>query len=301
LAGFVGMLVWFIGIGLTFPLYSAFRPKRCVYSAGEFTNPSAVLAKIFRTEWGIFFLRRTGINQQELVAACTECKPSASSNIEGNEQAFLAIFDQCKTLQDYLFGRTISREDIVWISGWFSRVQDSEKRKRAFWERDYLLHIPSIGKTWTYGYTPSIDTFTQDLADEPIPFNQFVGREKELEVIERYLSQNMRNNVALVGGSGVGKHPLLISLAHRMREGRVYPGIEGKRMLLLNLERLFGDNADPQMIIAPDADKILLFKLFPVNDFATAVALRPHAVGNVFPLLISVDARFGTSEPCHSD
>jgi ATP-dependent Clp protease ATP-binding subunit ClpA len=245
LAGFLGICVWFIGIGLTIPFYYAFRPKRYVYSASEFGQPSAVLARIFQTPWGIFLLRRTGIAASELITASSTGKPLAlSRDLEGNEQAFLTIFDHCKPLEDYLFARTITRDDILWISAWHFRVEEIEYRRRAFWERDYLLHIPSIGKTWTYGYTPTIDAFTQDLADEPIPFDQFVGRENELEAIERYLSQKMRNNVALVGETGVGKHPLLISLAHQMKEGRVYPGIEGKRMLCLNLERLFGADVD---------------------------------------------------------
>jgi len=245
LAGFLGICVWFIGIGLTIPLYFAFRPKRYIYAAREFGQPSAVLARIFQTPWGIFLLRRTGIGLPELIVACGTGKPLAfSQDLEGNEQAFLAIFDHCKPLEDYLFKRTITRDDILWISAWHARVEAIDYRRRAFWERDYLLHIPSIGKTWTYGYTPTIDTFTQDFADEPIPFDQFVGREQELEAIERYLSQKMRNNVALVGETGVGKHPLLISLAHQMKEGRVYPGIEGKRMLCLNLERLFGADVD---------------------------------------------------------
>jgi ATP-dependent Clp protease ATP-binding subunit ClpC len=245
LVGLLGVCLWIIGIGLTLPFYYAFRPKRYVYKVGEFKQPSAVLVKILRTPWGIFFLHRTGIGLPGLTSACgTGQTLTISQNVEGNQQAFLTIFDHCKPLEEYLFRRTITRDDILWISAWYSRTQESDYRRRAFWERDYLLHIPSIGKTWTYGYTPTLDAFTQDLADEPIPFDQFVGREKEEEAIERYLNQTMRNNVALIGGSGVGKHPLLIALAHQMKEGRVYPGIEGKRMLYLNLERLFGADVD---------------------------------------------------------
>jgi len=243
--GIILIVVWFIGIGLTAPFYFAFRPKRYVYTVGEFSKPAAIFTKILQTNWGIFFLSRTGIALGELISSCSGCTPfTPLSNIEGNEQAFLTIFDQCKTLQEYLFKRTITRDDIIWISNWFTHVEEAQRRTRAFWERDYLLHIPSIGKTWTYGYTPNIDAFTEDLTEEAIPYNQFFGRKKELEAIERYLSQKMRNNVALVGETGVGKHPLLISLAHSMKEGRVYPAIEGKRMLMLNLERLFGNDID---------------------------------------------------------
>jgi ATP-dependent Clp protease ATP-binding subunit ClpC len=245
IVGFVGVSAWCVGIGLTLPFYWVFRPKRYVYAAREFSQASAVLTRILQTPWGIFFLRRTGLGLPELIAACGTGQPFVlSQDLEGNEQAFVTIFDHCKPLEEYLFARAITRDDIRWISAWFDRVERSEYRRRAFWERDYLLHKPSIGKTWTYGYTPTIDTFTQDLADEPIPFAQFVGRDQELEAIERYLSQTTRNNVALIGGSGVGKHPLLISLAHQMKEGRVYPGIEGKRMLYLNLERILGADAD---------------------------------------------------------
>lgn len=280
-AGFLGICVWGIGIGLTLPFYWAFGAKRYVYAAGEFGQPSAVLSRILQTPWGIFLLRRTGIGLPDLLAACGLDKPlTLSKDVEGNEQAFVTIFDHCKTLEDYLFKCTITRDDILWISAWYSRVEEADYRRRAFWERDYLLHIPSIGKTWTYGYTPTIDTFTTDLADEPIPFDQFVGREKELEAIERYLSQTMRNNVALVGGSGVGKHPLLISLAHQIKEGRVYPGIEGKRMLQLNLERLFGADVD-----APQRKATL-----------TSVLDEGSAAGNIILVIDEFDRFIGVGQ-----
>lgn len=246
--GILGIFViafWIVAIGFTFPIYRSLLSVQTIYYAGDFTKPAELLEKLLKTPCGTFFLSRTGCTLRELVDSCATGEAlTLTSDCTGVAEAFLMLFDHEKPLRDLLFAKSITREDVVWIFQWYARTEDVARKNRAFWDRDNLLHVPSIGKTWVYGYTPTLEANAQELSDEPTQFYQFVGRMKEIEMIERYLSQQTRNSVALVGESGVGKHPLLQYISHLMKEGRVYPQLEGKRMLMLNLERLFGSEVD---------------------------------------------------------
>jgi len=77
-----------------------------------------------------------------------------------------------------------------------------------------------------------------------MPYPHINGREKEMRTIEKILARREGKNVFLVGEAGVGKHPLIIYLAHEIASGRVYPELEGKRMVSLEMEELFEQHSD---------------------------------------------------------
>lgn len=90
------------------------------------------------------------------------------------------------------------------------------------------------------GNTPFIDKYTINLHDEIEAgrYDKFIGRKGILNNIIKVLSRRKKNNVVLVGKSGVGKSALCIGLAEMIDSGDVPEILEGKQVIMLDIMAL---------------------------------------------------------------
>ncbi len=82
-----------------------------------------------------------------------------------------------------------------------------------------------------------LEQFGHDLtADaEDGKLDPVIGRREEMDQLVQILSRRKKNNPCLVGEPGVGKTVIVEGLAQRIVEGRVPKGLEGKRIIELDL------------------------------------------------------------------
>jgi ATP-dependent Clp protease ATP-binding subunit ClpB len=82
--------------------------------------------------------------------------------------------------------------------------------------------------SWRYG---------RDLSDAARrgELDPVIGREDELARLIQILGRKTKNNPVLIGKSGVGKTAIVEGLALRIAEGAVPPGLQGKRVVSLDL------------------------------------------------------------------
>ncbi len=222
--------LWLVGIIITYPLYwrTAQKQQEIVVPA---KTAAEYLTKYLKSPAGRFLCSRLIINPEELLKIL-------EPNLPVPQTPHPLIIPDSTNLKKFFADHDIEQSDLQNIADWFTTLEQENSKKAAFWELDYLLHIPSIGKQWTYGYTPTVDQFTTDLSLEPISFGKYVGRAAEIEKIETILSKHSDNSVFVMGEPGVGKHALVTHLAHLVDEGRVYPNLESKRLVRLDLERV---------------------------------------------------------------
>jgi ATP-dependent Clp protease ATP-binding subunit ClpB len=82
--------------------------------------------------------------------------------------------------------------------------------------------------SWRYG---------RDLSDAARrgQLGPVIGRDSELARLIQILGRKTKNNPVLIGKSGVGKTAIVEGLALRIADGRVPPGLQGKRVVSLDL------------------------------------------------------------------
>ena len=68
--------------------------------------------------------------------------------------------------------------------------------------------------------------------------DELVGREHEINQIIKVLARRKKNNVILVGNSGVGKTAIIHELARRIENGNVPDILEGKKIVAINVMAL---------------------------------------------------------------
>jgi ATP-dependent Clp protease ATP-binding subunit ClpC len=135
-----------------------------------------------------------------------------------------------------LKSHNLSESEFSHIVGWVARQKEEKMKKNMFWLEENLFSLKGIGKNWVYGYTLTLNEFSKELGIEQTKKElHLIGRNKEVETIERILARPQQGNVLLVGEPGVGKKTIIEGLAKMVYEGSVLPPLQHKRVLELDM------------------------------------------------------------------
>ena len=85
--------------------------------------------------------------------------------------------------------------------------------------------------------TPFIDQFAINLNQlaKKGEIDELIGRDKEIEQIIKVLARRKKNNVILVGKSGVGKTQIVYGIANLINQNRVPELLQGKEIVMINI------------------------------------------------------------------
>ena len=88
--------------------------------------------------------------------------------------------------------------------------------------------------------TPFIEQYTVNLNQlaKKGEIDELIGREKEIEQIVKVLARRKKNNVILVGKSGVGKTQIVYGIANLINQNRVPEILQGKELVMINITAL---------------------------------------------------------------
>ncbi len=162
--------------------------------------------------------------------------------IISEDDILLSLAENDFVFKKIMINRNIRKEDIKNLIDWLEDVEEKIEKEKRFWDYDNLIKKGSLAKTWSAGYTINLDKYSHDITEMVKGKNlQFVGHEKELEEIERILSEEEINNVLMVGEPGTGKRSLIYSLAQRSSAGKSFPEINYKRIVELDLPSLLAE------------------------------------------------------------
>lgn len=119
----------------------------------------------------------------------------------------------------FLFSHKLKVDDLYHISLWTRMTYPHEELKKEF-------HIASsgggIGQWLISGWTLETKKYTQVFPQKNSNTDvSIVGREKEYQLLRESLLKSERNNILLVGMTGVGKEQLLRKLAKDCYEGNI--------------------------------------------------------------------------------
>ena len=145
----------------------------------------------------------------------------------------------------------LTREDIENLILVYEHLKEKIEQRKKFWEWNNLTRWGSIGKDWAAGFTVTLDRFSIDLTRvvRSKGYPDFVGREKEIEKMERVLSRKeSKNDILIIGEKGSGRKSLVLALAGKSDRGESLPEVNYKRFVLLNVSALTARIPDPGQV-----------------------------------------------------
>lgn len=164
---------------------------------------------------------------------------------------------------EFIKNHLLKEENKKNVELWFEKYFDSHLKKRQWWKLNNLMSYPPLARDWSYGYTPILDQYCQDLTSPSylVHLNNIVDREKEINEIELVLSKNSESNVIIVGEEGVGKHTIIDAFAKKIYSGKTTQQLMYKRILKVNMEKINQDINFFESLLkeAYEAKNIILF------------------------------------------
>ncbi|MDP2720669.1 MAG: ATP-dependent Clp protease ATP-binding subunit [bacterium] len=214
----------------------------------------------------IFSLYRADISKRELddifsgadgekVVEVTALFPAAFNWAKKENRAFvdkldlfLAAVSQSPQLQKLLFAKEIKENDLLNIVFWTRIIY--EQGEGRFWERGVESLGPGIGEFWMGGWTPETERYTLDITKNIRKGDLaavLVGRNREINQVEKILSRGEKRNTIVLGPAGSGKTTIIYGLAEKSIRGELPQEIKYKRFLQLDVTALLAGAASGEL------------------------------------------------------
>lgn len=151
-----------------------------------------------------------------------------------------------KEKTQFMASHCLKEENSMSVSAWFEERYEKRRQARKWWDKKVLFSYPPLARDWAVGYTPTLDSYVEDLTSpvyQAIP-RHIVGRKNELDIMQEVLSKSSEANIVLVGEEGVGKRTVVDALARLIYEGQTGKLLAYKRILKLNMEKILTTYTD---------------------------------------------------------
>ncbi|OHA48357.1 MAG: hypothetical protein A2682_02885 [Candidatus Terrybacteria bacterium RIFCSPHIGHO2_01_FULL_58_15] len=148
--------------------------------------------------------------------------------------AFVALARASFVLRQLLFDRGLTTDDLDAVAHWEDRRLHERQMRRAFWTRENLLAVRPFGRSWAFGYTPTLDRFAIEVVGDEVSWRNDVrvlGRLREITALERALTKSASANAVLVAEPGVGAEDVIRGFVARVRGGSSLAALNYRRVV----------------------------------------------------------------------
>lgn len=235
------LIFWPVLIGFSYPLFIS-RKKNFSQEAENLAHARdlpQLMEKFCQTSLGKFILLRLGFYDKEFILLIRKNAVEGKMSPWQQVKELLKIFYDYQPIQRILTAKNIRLEDLYSIFRWFE-LNESLEQKPLLLSRDRIKNLPGLGYDWHYGYTPIVDNYALEITNNPSPYPFLLGRDKEINEMERILLKSENNNCLVYGEPGVARHLLIETLAHHLVSGKTSKELADKRILSLDMHALTG-------------------------------------------------------------
>ena len=148
----------------------------------------------------------------------------------------LSLTDYIQQMPQLLAQMGLTRDDLVAGMLWQNHVQQTV-------EQEEDQSVANFGREWSIGYTPLLDRFAQNLAQNVTAkmWRRETPEHRQIvEQITQQLAQNPQTRTAVIGLAGSGKSRLLAALAARLQRDDAPAKVRNWRVFSVSATSLLG-------------------------------------------------------------
>ena len=193
-------------------------------------NPEEAGKYLVESEMGRFMLGKIEKNVSEVLRAVKLKKGDMFIlEIDSLEGLISWLINQSENIKVGFQKLNVSEDELVLAARWWDK-----KQKDSLLDSRDSLGRPGIGWGLMFGYTPTLDKYSEDLSMGQFFSGNLVGRE---EVIKKMgVALDSGKSILLVGDPGVGKMTVVYEFAERAITGRLGRSLAYKKLLWLDYQ-----------------------------------------------------------------
>ena len=237
----------------------SFRPKAKYYFLNGKGNLNKILSNILEDKNVTYLLKKAELFNDQFIEKISQSPAIESENIEKRcfdlaisnysryveiEHVFVSLLEEVPNIKTVLstFNSDIEtlRETCLWI------IREREELSKVYvWQDDYIVKTPGgIGIGLLGRATPNLDGNSIDITKEVEygTIGEIVGREEEVKKISEILDGD-KNDILLIGESGVGKTSIVRGIAYKIISGTEYKTLKNKRIVSLDIGSLISSGS----------------------------------------------------------
>lgn len=175
---------------------------------------------------------------QELLETMNDFRIQHQNNRITMADLIIGLFKHNGVFQKVLVERNLDENDLNSFTLWYERNVAFSKNKLRFWRLENLLRTRPIGSGWIYGYPELLSKYSYDMTaffESGAQGLNIVGRDEEIKEIEQVLLKDEKQNILLVGETGVGKKSIVLGLAQKISQGKAADTLNYRKILEVNM------------------------------------------------------------------
>jgi ATP-dependent Clp protease ATP-binding subunit ClpC len=242
-----------------------FKKPLCSYEAASLllrSEQNDPVVNILSTDVGEMAMYRLGVSLQDVFnftkqrigkIKMADVEIKSKDQFITFEQVASAILDFDKDLVIFLASRMVTKEDFVGAIGWCESMSNMSRKRMRWWSRELLGKIPSIGKNWAYGETPTLSRYAMPIERTPFyigSLEEISIRKKEIEELEKVLSRMRGANALIVADTDEEAMRIVGALGKMIEDGTVMPSVENKLIYVLDYTTLFSTTKEKNVFEA---------------------------------------------------
>jgi len=240
--GTIGFVLWLAIPVLSYSLYTLHRREPAQVCASLLVHMKATNDPgkyLCDSVPGIFIQDHLGLTREEGYSLFSTTKPFAPQTTIGLLRELVSSFiADNPEIEKRLLEKNISVDDVLLAAQWW----DTRRSNKVSVTASPPVTTPGLGRNLLFGYTPTLDKFSVDMAAPQLFSQHLIGREAVVKRIERVLGAN--TSVVLHGQPGVGKRTVLYEFAKRAREGLLGHELSYARVLEFDFTPIVSGSTD---------------------------------------------------------
>ncbi len=201
---------------------------------------------------GSFVMIRLGISKKEVQRFLSERKQRVTKDefmiVENDTDPFISISEYARSILHFdielaNFLRAFGVDGNTWkgVLDWIAQNERLAIERSAWWHRDRLSRVPSIGREWAYGQIYKLEKYGYPISSDPV-FQTISGKltlfEESVNSLERILAKQSGANILLIAGETMMAMQWVSALGKEVENGTVRSEIEGKKVYVLDTDAI---------------------------------------------------------------
>ncbi len=195
-----------------------------------------------QTQTGQFLVRKLVLSYTEVKSlATTTAALSLSTTPTSLSDLLYNYAKNFVPFHDLLQGKLLDETDIKRVCQWSDSFHENPIVNLL--DRDSITRIQGFGASWSYGYTNELDKY--QMGQTLTEFPKVVGRDKEIDLLEKAITKSIQNSCIVIGEPGVGRHAIVDEFARRLFSGNVPASLAGSRTIFIDLKSVISQDPSP--------------------------------------------------------